>query len=114
MRIPLALPEITEADVQAVTRVLRTPWQSMGPQLEEFEKSFARYTGTAHAVAVNSGTSALHLCLRALEIREGDEVIVPSFTFIAVANVVRYEKAMPVFVDIETESMNTLWYRAVF
>ncbi len=106
MKIPLALPEITEDDIQAVTRVLRTPWQSLGPQLNEFESSLAQYTGTAHAVAVNSGTSALHLCMRALHIGEGAEVIVPSFTFIAVANAVRYEKAIPVFADIEPQHLN--------
>ena len=75
--------------------MLRTPRLSLGPKLEEFENSVAGYTGAAHAIAVNSGTSGLHLCIRALGITEGDEVIVPSFAFIAVANAVRYERASP-------------------
>ncbi len=106
MRIPLSAPDITEADIAAVSGVLRTPRLSLGPQLEEFENSIARYIGTSHAVAVNSGTSALHLCIRALGISEGDEVIVPSFAFIAVANVLRYEGAVPVFVDIDPHTLN--------
>jgi perosamine synthetase len=106
MRIPLSAPDITEADIVAVSAVLRTSRLSLGPQLEVFEQSFARYIGASHAVAVNSGTSALHLCIRALGISEGDEVIVPSFAFIAVANVLRYERAGPVFVDIDPHTLN--------
>jgi len=106
MRIPLSSPDITESEIQAVVEVLRTPRLSLGPKLEEFEMSVADYAGAAHAVAVNSGTSGLHLCMRALGIGEGDEVIVPSFTFIAAANVIRYEKATPVFVDIDAETLN--------
>ena len=106
MRIPLAKPEITRDDVRAVNRVLDTSRLSLGPELEEFERSVARYVGSSHAVAVNSGTSALHLCIRALGIGPGDEVIVPSFAFIAVANAVRYEGATPVFVDIEPATLN--------
>ena len=106
MRIPLSAPDITEADIAAVSAVLRTSRLSLGPQMEEFEQSIARYVGAAHAVAVNSGTSALHLCIRALGISEGQEVIVPSFAFIAVANVLRYERAVPVFVDIDPLSLN--------
>jgi len=74
--------------------------------MEEFERSIARYAGTSHAIAVNSGTSALHLSIRVLGISEGDEVIVPSFAFIAVANVLRYERAVPVFVDIDPQTLN--------
>jgi perosamine synthetase len=106
MRIPLSSPDITESEIQAVTSVLRTPRLSLGPKLEEFENSVAGYTGAAHAIAVNSGTSGLHLCIRALGIAEGDEVIVPSFAFIAVANAVRYERAIPVFVDVDSETLN--------
>jgi perosamine synthetase len=106
MRIPLSAPDITEAEIAAVTAVLRTSRLSLGPRMEEFEQSVARYVGATHAVAVNSGTSALHLCIRALGISEGDEVIVPSFAFIAVANVLRYERAVPVFVDIEPQTLN--------
>jgi perosamine synthetase len=106
IRIPLAAPEISEADIQAVANVLRTSRLSLGPKLEEFERRVAEYVGASHAVAVNSGTSGLHLCIRALNIGEGDEVIVPSFAFIAVANVVRYERATPVFVDIDPQTLN--------
>jgi perosamine synthetase len=106
MRIPLSAPDITEPEIEAVSEVLRTSRLSLGPKLEEFEHSMARFVGTAHAIAVNSGTSGLHLCVRALDISEGDEVIVPSFAFIAVANAVRYEKATPVFVDIDPTTLN--------
>jgi len=105
MRIPLSSPDITEAEIEAVTSVLRTPRLSLGPKLEEFEQAVARYVGASHAVAVNSGSSGLHLCIRALGIGEGDEVIVPSFAFIAVAHVLRYERAVPVFVDVEPETL---------
>ena len=71
-----------------------------------FENAVAQYVRASNGVAVNSGTSGLHLCIRALGIGEGDEVIVPSFAFIAVANAVRYEKAIPVFVDIESRTLN--------
>jgi perosamine synthetase len=106
MRIPLSAPDITEAEIAAVTAVLRTSRLSLGPQLEEFEQGMAHYIGASHAVAVNSGTSALHLCVRALGISEGDEVIVPSFAFIAVANVIGYQRAVPVFVDIDPQTLN--------
>jgi perosamine synthetase len=106
MRIPLSAPDIGEQEIQAVTEVLRSTQLSLGPRLEEFENCVAKYVGASHAVAVNSGTSGLHACTRALGIGEGDEVIVPSFTFVAVANAVRYERATPVFVDIEPQRLN--------
>lgn len=105
MRIPLAAPDIGEAEMAAVARVLRSSRLSLGPELLEFEHAVAAYTGVPNAVGVSSGTGGLHLCIRALGIREGDEVIVPSFSFIAVANVVRYENALPVFVDIDPETL---------
>ncbi len=106
MRIPLAAPEVTESDIHAVAEVLRTSRLSLGPALEQFERSLAEYIGAPHAVAVSSGTSALHLCLQALGIGAGDEVILPSFAFIAVANAVRYRDAVPVFVDIDPHTLN--------
>src|SRR5258708_5041919 len=106
MRIPLAAPDIIETDIESVASVLRTSQLSMGPKLEEFEGAVAQYVGASHAVAVNSGTSGLHLCIRALGLVEGDEVIVPSFAFIAAANVVRYERGIPVFVDVDPETLN--------
>ena len=105
-KIPLSAPDVTEAEIEAVSAVLRTPRLSLGPKLEEFEEAMARYIGTSHAIATNSGTSGLHLCIRALGIAEGDEVIVPSFAFIAVANALRYERATPVFVDIDPYTLN--------
>lgn len=106
MRIPLSSPDITEQDIEAVSGVLRGSRLSLGPKLLEFESALSRYLGAREVIAVHSGTSGLHLCIRALGISEGDEVIVPSFTFIAVANAVRYERATPVFVDIEPETLN--------
>ena len=106
MRIPLAKPEILDSDIEAVVRVLRTPNLAMGPALTEFERSFAACIGTPFAVAVNSGTSALHLALRCLDLREGDEVIVPSFAFAAAANVLLQERLTPVFVDINPRTLN--------
>jgi perosamine synthetase len=78
----------------------------LGPKVGEFERAISQYVGASDAIVVNSGTSGLHLCIRALGISEGDEVIVPSFAFIAVANAVRYEKATPVFVDIDPQTLN--------
>jgi dTDP-4-amino-4,6-dideoxygalactose transaminase len=106
MKIPLSSPDITDSEIQAVTAVLRTSRLSLGPQMEAFEHALAEYVGVPHAIAVSSGTAGLHLCIKALGIGEGDEVIVPSFTFIAAANAIRYERAQPVFVDIDAESLN--------
>src|SRR6185437_7596914 len=106
MNIPLSAPDITEAEIEAVTAVLRTARLSLGPRLEAFERAMAEYIGVPHAVGVSSGTAGLHLAMRALNIGEGDEVIVPSFTFIAAANAIRYERAIPVFVDIEPTTLN--------
>ena len=106
MRIPLSSPDVVEADIEAVVRVLRTPRLSIGPRMQEFESAVASYVGVRHGVAVSSGTAGLHLSLRALGIGEGDEVILPSFTFIAVAHAVRYERAIPVFADIDPVSLN--------
>ena len=93
MRIPLSAPDINQDDIDAVEAVLRTPHLSLGPKLVEFEDAIASYIGAAHAIGVSSGTAGLHLCIRALGIGEGDEVIVPSFTFIAVANAVALRKS---------------------
>jgi perosamine synthetase len=106
MRIPLSAPDVVDDDIAAVVQVLQTPQLSLGPKLLEFEQAIARYVGANEAIAVNSGTSGLHLCMRGFGIGEGDEVIVPSFTFIAAANAIRMERATPVFVDIEPETMN--------
>ena len=106
MRIPLSSPDVQEQEIEMVAAVLRTPQLSLGPKLNEFENAVASYMGSQHAIGVSSGTAGLHLCVRALGISAGDEFIVPSFAFIAVANVLRYENAVPVFVDIEPETLN--------
>ncbi len=106
MQIPLSSPDITESDIEAVVGVLRTPELSLGPKLPEFEKAFADYVGVPHGVALSSGTAGLQLGLQALGIGEGDEVILPSFTFIAVANTVLQQRAVPVFADIDPITLN--------
>jgi len=106
MKIPLAKPEILESDIEAVTAVLRSSRLSQGPMLHAFEKALANYLGVVHAVAVNSGTSALQLGLHALGIADGDEVILPSFSFMAVTNAVLAAGAIPVFVDVAPGSWN--------
>ncbi|HUB83840.1 MAG TPA: DegT/DnrJ/EryC1/StrS family aminotransferase [Bryobacteraceae bacterium] len=106
MSIPLSAPDILQADIDAVVQVLRTPRISLGPKLEEFELGFARYIGVPHAVALSSGTAGLHLGLLALGIEEGDEVILPAFTFIAAANAILHARARPVFVDIDARTLN--------
>lgn len=106
LEIPLSSPDLTQAEIDAVTDVLRSGRLSLGEKLREFESAFASYIGAPHAVAVSSGTAALHLAIRALGIGQGDEVILPSFAFIAVANALRYERALPVFVDIDPHTLN--------
>ena len=106
MRIPLSAPDVSESEIESVVEVLRSPRLSLGPKLAEFESGFAGYIGTKHAVAVNSGTGGLHLCVRALGLKEGDEVITTPFSFVASANVLLYEKAVPVFVDIDPKTLN--------
>jgi perosamine synthetase len=105
-RIPLAKPEVTDADRDAVMDVLRTPYLSTGPKVEEFERAMCDYTRARHAVAVNSGTSALQLAIRTLGIERGAEVLLPSFTFSAVLNVILNEGLRPKFVDIDPATYN--------
>lgn len=105
--IPFALPDIGSAEIDAVVEAMRSGWLTTGPRTHEFEQEFADFLGGGlHAVAVNSATAGLHLALEALGIGPGDEVIVPTWTFTATAEVVRYLGADPVFVDVESESLN--------
>jgi perosamine synthetase len=106
MTIPLSSPDITQAEIDAVTAVLRTPHLSLGPELPAFEAALAHYHAVPHAVAVSSGTAGLHLALITLGIGEGDEVIVSSFAFIAVANAVLQVRATPVFAEIDPLDLN--------
>lgn len=99
--VPMSYPDITDAERQAVMDVLHTPNLSMGPQIDAFEASVAAYVGANHAVAVNSGTAGLHLCVRAAGIEQNDLVITTPFSFVASSNVLLFEKAIPVFVDID-------------
>lgn len=106
LRIPLAKPEITDTDREAVLQVLRSPWLSMGPKLEEFEHAASAYVGSRFAVAVNSGTSALHLALKTLDLPPEAEVVLPSFAFVAPLNALLQERLRPVFVDIDARTLN--------
>lgn len=106
MRIPLSKPDIGESEINAVATVLRSGRLSLGSLLEEFEQRFAAYIGTRYAVATSSGTSALHLCVRALGIGSHDEAITSSFSFVASANCLLYERAYPVFADIDPRTLN--------
>ena len=106
IKIPLSAPDIGDLEIEAVNAVLRSPRLSLGAKLVEFENAVADFVRCAHAVAVSSGTAALHLALIGARISAGDEVIVPSFAFIAVANAVRYVGAIPVFVDIDERTLN--------
>ena len=97
-KVSLASAELDEEDIQAVMEVLRSGRLALGPKTQEFEQMIADYVGVKHAIAVNSGTSALHLIVRSLGIGPGDEVPVPSFTFASSVNVIIYEGATPVFI----------------
>ena len=97
--LPYAKPSISDGDRKAVEDVLQTDWLTTGPKVEEFEKAFASFTGAAEAVAVNSGTAALHAAYFAAGITEGDEVIVPTMTFAATANAAVFLGATPIFAD---------------
>ena len=100
MRVPLFDLRLDERDRDAVDQVLRSGWLTMGPRTEEFEQRFAEHLGVKHAVAVSSGTAALHLALLGAGVEPGDEVIVPAITFVATANAARYCGASPVLADI--------------
>ena len=106
MKIPLSQPDIGEREIEFVIRALRSGRLSMGPFIEEFERRFADYVGRRHAIAVSSGTAALHLCIMASNIGPKDEVLTTPFTFVASANCLLYEQAMPSFVDIDPNTLN--------
>ena len=105
-QVPLSSPDITEAEIEAVTAVLRTPHLSLGPELAAFEAALAAYHSVPVALCVSSGTAGLHLALLTLGIGEDDEVIVPSFAFVAVANAVLQLRATPVFAEIDPVTLN--------
>ena len=104
--IPIAKPWIGEKEAEAARRPLMSGWVLQGPEVEAFEGELAEYLGATNACAVSSGTTALHLALRAVGVRAGDEVVTVSHSFIATANSVRYLDATPVFVDIDPQTYN--------
>jgi len=106
MNVPIARTGLTEAEIQSVLETLRSGWLVQGPKVREFEGKWSAFTGITHSIAVNSGTSALHLSLAAQGIGPGDEVIVPAFTWIATANVVEHLGATVVFCDIDLDTFN--------
>jgi dTDP-4-amino-4,6-dideoxygalactose transaminase len=106
MEIPFHKAYITEDEISEVVDSLRSGWLTMGPKTIEFERRFAEYIGSKNAVAMNSCTACLHLALKAIDLQEGDEVIVPTITFTATAEVITYFRARPVFVDVDKETCN--------
>jgi len=103
--LPYGRQSLDDDDIAAVTNSLRSDWLTTGPTIDEFERAFAEFTGTTEAVAVNNGTAALHAAMFALDIKPGDEVIVPPMTFAASANCVVYQGGTPVFADVEAETL---------
>jgi len=106
MTVPFHVSAVGEEEAQAAAEVIRSGWLTMGPKTFEFERQFAEYVGARHAVAVSSGTAALHLALDAAGIQAGDEVLLPTTTFTATGETVCYLGAKPVLVDVDPRSMN--------
>ncbi len=106
LKIPLAKPYITEQEINAVREVLKSGQLALGPYLEKFEKAIARFNGNKYAIAVNSGTSGLHLTVKCAGIKPGDEVITSPFSFIASSNPIIFEGGKPAFVDVDEKTYN--------
>lgn len=106
LQVPFHRAPVGEEEAQAVSEVIRSGWMTMGPKTFEFEKEFAKYVGAQHAIAVSTGTAALHLSLEAAGVQAGDEVLLPTTTFTATAEAVTYVGARPVLVDIDPVTMN--------
>ncbi|MCD6300929.1 MAG: DegT/DnrJ/EryC1/StrS family aminotransferase [Staphylothermus sp.] len=104
--IPIAKPFLGKEELEAVKRVMKSGILAHGPEVEAFEKEFAEYIGVKYAVAVANGTAALDLALKAIGVKEGDEVITTPFTFIATANAILFQRAKPVFADIDPKTYN--------
>lgn len=104
--VPMSSPDITAAEIEAVVHVLQSSHLSIGPRIAEFEEHFAAYIGVRYAIGVSSGTAGLHLCVVVAGVGEGDLAITTPFSFIASANVILYERAIPVFVDIDPQTLN--------
>lgn len=106
MKIPIARTSLSEGEINSVLEPLRSGWLVQGPKVQEFEDKWSKFTGAQHSIAVTSCTTALHLSLVALDIKPGDEVIVPAFTWISTANVVEHLDAKVVFCDIDLNTFN--------
>ena len=104
--LPFNQPDIGPAEIAEVADTLRSGWLTTGPKTKEFERRFAEYVGARHAIAVSSCTGGLHVALAAAGIGHGDEVIMPTMTFCAAANVVMHLGATPVIVDVEPDTLN--------
>lgn len=104
MKVPFAIPDCGVEEISEVISVIKSGWLTTASRCAKFEEDFARFIGTKHALAVNSATAALHLGLEALGIKAGDKVLIPTFTFTATAEVVRYLRADPIFVDCDRET----------
>ena len=106
MKVPFFEPWITDADKKSIVKSLDSRWLTNGPKLEAFEKKISGFVNTKYAAGVGNATQALHLALRSIDIKPGDEVLVPTLTFVATANAVRYCGAKPILVDIEQDTFN--------
>ena len=102
----MSSPDITQAEREVIAQVLQTPFLSIGPYIEAFEEAFRQYLGCNYAIGVSSGTAGLHLCVIAAGISEGDLVITTPFSFVSSTNVLLFERAIPIFVDVDPLSGN--------
>ena len=103
--LPVFRPAMGQAEIDAVAEVIRSGWIGLGPKTEEFENKFAKYVDSDYAIGLNSATAALHLSLLALGVGPGDEVLVPSLTFVSTAHAALYVGAKPVFVDVYEDTL---------
>jgi perosamine synthetase len=106
MKVPYFRPHITQDEIDAVVACLQSGWLTTGPKTKEFEQKFSAYVGSEHAVALNSATAALHLALEAIGLKRGEAVLVPTMTFAATAEVVRYFDAKPLLIDCRDDDFN--------
>ena len=103
--LPYGRQSLDKKDIEAVVDVLQSDWLTTGPKVGEFEAAFADSVGVEEAVVVNSGTAALHAAMYAIGISSGDEVILPAITFVATANCVLYQGGIPIFADVDPDTM---------
>jgi len=104
MKIPFHRPHVSDNEIEAAVDVIRSGWTTMGKKTIEFEEAFRKYIGSSHAAALNSATAALHLALKVIDLKRGDEVLIPTITFAATAEVICYFDAVPVMVDVDRDT----------